>query len=86
MPTVGIQNTNGWYEAYQCLVRGLPMLGTGATNAWYFTYQRRKIVGICILLVISKVSCLRQQGGFPVAAQCIFGRVNRVLQGRYGNM
>lgn len=43
IPTVGIQSSMVWYEAYQPLVRKLPLLGIRTANGWYlyFPPQRR---------------------------------------------
>ena len=71
------------------MVRELPTVGTACTS-------RRYIVGTCILLVISSVSCLLRQGGFglpyhrfPFAAmapcsaqQIMYSNLKELVEGR----
>ncbi|MDY6205536.1 MAG: hypothetical protein SPI30_02140 [Prevotella sp.] len=45
------KTTNGWYCAYQCLVRPVPMAGTHRTNQWYDdTTHRFAIRAACIAM------------------------------------
>ena len=59
VPTLGTDNTNGWYKEYQSVVQGIPKCGTRNTNGWYGEYRTGEYPAACGLMLIASVSRFR---------------------------